>query len=118
MNYTTRDILDFLNSNNSNFRNIDKEDISSNEIGEYNESFELVNKYKLLFYKEIYNEYLDISIEIYGISKNNKEIINYIARQYVKSKFGDKFYDDFYEVKRKDIKTTVWEFGGDKFYEE
>ena len=118
MNYTTRDILDFLNSNNNNFRNIDKEDISSNEIGEYNESGELINKYKLLFYKEIYNEYLNDSIEIYRISKNNKEIIDYIARRIFTNELGFKYHSDFYKVKRKDIKTTVWEFGGYKFYEE
>ena len=118
LNYTTKDILDFLNSNKYKFKQMDKEEINSNEIGEYDESGELVNKYKLLFYKEIYNEYLDESIEIYWISKNNKEIIDYIARILVKNKFGDKHYRDFHNVKRKDIKTTVWEFGGDKFYEE
>ncbi len=118
LNYTTKDILEFLNLSKYKFKQKDKEEIVSNEIGEYDESGELVNKYKLLFYKEIYNEYLDESIEIYWISKNNKEIIDYIARRYIKDKFNDKLYKDFYEVKRKDIKTTVWEFGSDKFYEE
>lgn len=86
MNKLIKDMLDFLNSNKYKFRQMDKEEMNSNEIGEYDESGELVNKYKLLFYKEIYNEYLDESIEVYRISKNNKEIIDYIARILVKNK--------------------------------
>ena len=74
LNYTTKDILEFLNLSKYKFKQMDKEEINSNEIGEYDESGELVNKYKLLFYKEIYNEYLDESIEVYRISKTIKRL--------------------------------------------
>ena len=115
-------VLKVLNSYEYMFKYNDAEEINNLKMCEY-ETEDLskrknTDEYEVLFIKEVYNEYLDKTVEIYLINKNNKESIDYIAREYTRSRFGDKHYSEFYKVKRKDIKTTVWEFSGDKFYEE
>lgn len=114
---TTEKILEELNLEEHKFRRRSKNELSPLTFEEYNEQRN-IDKYEIRFDKEVYNEYLNETIEIYLISKNKKEIIDYIARKFSKDRFGCKYYGDFYKVKRKDIETTVWEFGGDKFYEE
>lgn len=115
-------VLKVLNSYEYMFKYNNAEEINNLKMCEY-ETEDLskrknTDEYEVVFIKEIYNEYLDDSIEIYQISKNNKEIIDYIARRIFTNELGFKYHSDFYKVKRKDIKTTVWEFGGYKFYEE
>ena len=113
----TEKILEELNSDENEFGRRSKNELSPLTFVEYNEQ-KNIDEYEIRFDKEVYNEYLNETIEIYLISKNKKEIIDYIARKFSKDRFGCKYCGNFYKVKRKDIETTVWEFGGDKFYEE
>lgn len=113
----TEKILEELNSDENEFRRRSKSELNPLTFEEYNEQRN-IDIYEIRFNKEVYNEYLNETIEIYFISKNNKEIIDYIAREISKDRFGCKYCSNFYKVKGKDIKTTVWEFGGHKFYEE
>ncbi len=112
----TEKILEELNSDENEFKKVYRNGIDSLKFEEFNEE-KNINIYEVKFIKEVYNEYLDISIEIYRITDNNKRFIDYVARRISKNDFGYKYYSDFYKVKKKN-QTIVWEFGGDKFYEE
>lgn len=114
---TTKKLLDELNSYEYNFRCMNGKELSPLEFEECNKEGN-INIYEIKFIKEAYNEFSDESLEIYWISKNKKEIIDYIARKYITNNFGDRTYYDFYKVERRDIKVTIWEIEGDKFYEE
>lgn len=63
-----------------------------------------------------YEEKLCMGIEVYKVFDGN-EFLGYIARKVMRDMYGIYYYGYFSKADKNYIKTTVWNFGGDKFYE-